>query len=143
MLYYEVTILEEPEHTKEQFEEIASKVLKELEADVGKVYVCDVVDANGNLVDAEACGYTQEELEDEYTQRDFERDKREWEFAREIHKPREFKMLIAVKNLKELEEKIFIEPRCLKEEKEREPKWKRPYKRERFDWRKEEFVMAI
>ena len=106
MLYYEVTILEEPEHTKEQFEEIASKVLKELEADVGKVYVCDVVDANGNLVDAEACGYTQEELEDEYTQRDFERDKREWEFAREIHKPREFKMLIAVKNLKELEEKI-------------------------------------
>ena len=43
----------------------------------------------------------------------------------------------------EIEEKIFIEPRCLKEEKEREPKWKRPYKRERFDWRKEEFVMAI
>ena len=43
----------------------------------------------------------------------------------------------------EIEEKIFIEPRCLKEEKEREPKWKRPYKRERFDWRKEEFVMAM
>lgn len=106
MLYYEVTILEEPEHTKEQFEEIASKVLKELEANVGKVYVCDVVDANGNLVDAKACGYTQEYLEDEYTQQDFEFDKREWEFAREIHNPREIKRLIAVKNLKELEEKI-------------------------------------
>ena len=105
MLYYEVTILEEPEHTKEQFEEIASKALKELEADVGKVFVCDV-DANGNLVDAEAYGYTQEDLEFEYTQEDFERDKSEWEFAREEHHPREFKTLIAVKNLKELEEKI-------------------------------------
>ena len=77
MLYYEVTILEEPEHTKEQFEEIASKVLKELEADVGKVFVSDVVDTNGNFVDAEVCGYTQEDLEYKYTQRDFECDKKD------------------------------------------------------------------
>lgn len=106
MLYYEVTILEEPEHTKEQFEEIASKVLKELEADVGKVFVSNVVDANGNLVDAEACGYTQEDLEYEYTQRDFECDKKDWECAREMHESRFIKRLFAVKNLKELDVKI-------------------------------------
>ena len=106
MLYYEVTILEEPEHTKEQFEEIASKALKELEADVGKVFVCDVVDTNGNFVDAEVCGYTQEDLEFEYTQEDFERDKSEWEFAREFHTPRVMKKVFAVKNLKELDVKI-------------------------------------
>lgn len=106
MLYYEVTILEEPEHTKEQFEEIASEVLKELEAKVGKISICEVVDEQGNLIDAEECGYIQEDLEYEYTQEDFEFDKREWDFAREDHQPREIKTLIAVKNLKELEEKI-------------------------------------
>ena len=37
----------------------------------------------------------------------------------------------------EIEDRIFPEPRYLIEEKEREPKWKRPYKRERFDWKRE------
>ena len=40
----------------------------------------------------------------------------------------------------EIGNKVFPEPRYLVEEKEREPKWKKPYKRERFDWRKEDLL---
>lgn len=37
----------------------------------------------------------------------------------------------------EIEDKVFPELKYLQEEKGREPKRKRAYKRERFDWRKE------
>ena len=43
----------------------------------------------------------------------------------------------------EIEAKVFPEPRYLQEKKERELKWRRHYKRERFEWKKEEYATVI